>query len=120
MCDVSLCSGPQLLAKLQASRVLQSRLLFCGLTLCFPGICEFLFSLNLYQNRPHARTQTQRPGFFAILFDFNLLSSLLLIVCLYAISCCLPCILIKVLFILRLSLVQCLSLVQTKPQSDFV
>lgn len=71
MCDVSLCSGPQLLAKLEASRVLQSRLLFCGLTLCFPGICEFLFSLNLYQNRPHARTQTQRPGFFAILFDFN-------------------------------------------------
>lgn len=49
-------------------------------------------------------------------FDFIFLSLLLLIVCLYSTSCCPCCILIKVLFILRLSSVPCHSLLQIKPQ----
>lgn len=67
MCDVSLCSGPQILAKLEASRVLQSRFLFCGLTLCFPGICEFFFTKTGLMPEHKHKDQVS----FAILFDFN-------------------------------------------------
>lgn len=86
----------------------------------FQGFVSFYFlwictKTGLMPEHKH-KDQVSLP-FFLILI---LLSSLLLIVCVYAISCCLPCILIKVLFILRLSRVQCHSLVQTKPQSDFV
>lgn len=67
----------------------------------------FLYQLDLNQKSSDTHTHAERCVFIFIFVD------LFLIVCLYAICCCLSCILIKVLFILRPSSVFC------QPRSPF-
>lgn len=109
MCNV-LCGGdPNDFAKLEASYLLQSLLLLLFVNSIFVSRDLWvLLYLNWYRNSSDAHIETQRPGFFAIVLRVFLKFAyyLLPIVCLYATSCRLPCILIKVLFILRPSRVQ--------------